>query len=459
MTCSVAAYMLPTLVGGGGPKTLAILGGSFALFGACQAIAPDWKRISQDFKKLEMRFQVLHTRLRHVAEPVAFSGGGGAERRVVEPRFEAVCAFRKKVLKDEFFYNWVMSIFASYDLLPMGVQRLLAWNFASRNIPSLEHGVSPRVITANLLYDRSIQFSQQAEMRLVTFMPDWQRLDGKFMRLLELVAAFDAADIDAATPEAGASLSAEAAPGSCEAVAVSALDLVTPRGACLAKGVAFDLKQGSPLLVTGPNASGKSLMGCMLLGLLPPAGKQASVKLPGIGAISAATRAPLEALMAAPQRVYLPAGTLGDQVCYPERYVPTEDEEGNNKARKEEQMFTALQAAGIQKLLDREPKGWLAQRTWEDALSGGEQQRMGLARVFYRRPRFALLDECTSMVASAAEEDLYRTLVHNFGITPLTLTQRLFMPDLYPQELRLGLPTLEGWALLETQPDAGGKKA
>mmetsp|Transcript_3058 Transcript_3058/g.7135 ORF Transcript_3058/g.7135 Transcript_3058/m.7135 type:complete len:84 (+) Transcript_3058:2-253(+) len=80
---------------------------------------------------------------------------------------------------------------------------------------------------------------------------------------------------------------------------------------------------------------------------------------------------------------------------------------------------------------------------------------MALARVFYRRPCFALLDECTSMVACDAEEGLYRALVQDFGITPLTLTQRLFMPDLYARELRLGLSTPDGWALGSPSEEGG----
>ena len=56
----------------------------------------------------------------------------------------------------------------------------------------------------------------------------------------------------------------------------------------------------------------------------------------------------------------------------------------------------------LEYLLDRYPE--FQEVNWGDELSLGEQQRLGMARLFYHRPLFAILDECTSAVTTDMEE-------------------------------------------------------
>mmetsp|Transcript_64782 Transcript_64782/g.200592 ORF Transcript_64782/g.200592 Transcript_64782/m.200592 type:complete len:572 (+) Transcript_64782:712-2427(+) len=437
----LAIYLLPTLVGAGGPGALLVLAGGLCLIKVSQRAAPDRSHLQRRQDELEARFRSRHARVMRFSEAIAFSGGGEDERGLVEPQLDAVIAFRRKALRDRLLYDWIHSSFLSK--VPDCVQKLLSLNFSNKNIPAGLTEVSPAIASASLLYEMVAYTAMRAQDEALNLEDLCARLDGRAVRILELSTALDAAE--AAGAAAGAAADAEP-DGDC-LLRVRGLDLVAPGGARLARKVDFDLMQGLPMLVTGPNGCGKSLLFSTILGTLPASGPGAQVALRGAGAAPGAMG---QLLMAAPQRVYLPLGTLGDQVCYPQSYRPLagSGEDGAPDPR-EEAMLAALRSAGLEHLLRREQHGWLAHRVWEDVLSGGEQQRMALARIFFGRPRLALLDECTSMVASDAEESLYHALF-DAGITPLTLSQRLFMPALYKWELGLGAPTPDGWAMTRT---------
>ncbi|XXG73583.1 hypothetical protein AAC387_Pa07g2478 [Persea americana] len=97
---------------------------------------------------------------------------------------------------------------------------------------------------------------------------------------------------------------------------------------------------------------------------------------------------------------------------------------------------TILENVKLVYLLQREESGWDAVVNWEDILSLGEQQRLGMARLFFHHPKFGILDECTNATSVEVEEHLYR-LANEMGITIVTTSQRPALIPFHSLELRL----------------------
>ena len=181
--------------------------------------------------------------------------------------------------------------------------------------------------------------------------------------------------------------------------------ILAPNGDILIKEVEFEIKSGMHLMVDGPNGCGKSSV-FRIMGELWPL---------FAGAI---TRPSARAsIFYVPQLPYLPKGNLRDQIIYPDQKLQMVKKRMNDK-----KLTALLKIVQLDFLIEREG-GFNAVRNWTDLLSGGEKQRMAIARLYYHKPSFAILDECTSAVAVDAEDTIYNEAKKR-GITLITVSHR-----------------------------------
>jgi ABC-type uncharacterized transport system fused permease/ATPase subunit len=197
--------------------------------------------------------------------------------------------------------------------------------------------------------------------------------------------------------------------------------ICSPDGTSLVKDLSFSVSsKEDSVLITGPNGSGKSSLVRVLAGLWPLA--KGKVTRPGH-----------ESIFFLSQRPYLVSGSLRDQLMYPHpssRLIASSSRRDKAIARKaaknspmvrDRDLKDALAKVEVDYLLDRYTLDSVV--NWEETLSGGEKQRVAMARLLCHKPKFAILDECTSAVSADGEEKLYQLLVDE-GISFLSIAHR-----------------------------------
>lgn len=195
-----------------------------------------------------------------------------------------------------------------------------------------------------------------------------------------------------------------------ETVAFDKVPIVAPApglergGEELVKDLTLRVKPGEHILITGPNGVGKTAVARVVAGLWPVF--QGHLERPSINDI-----------MFLPQRPYLSVGSLREQVIYPFTYP-----EHKASGKTDEDLLAILKDVHLAYLPGREG-GWETRKEWKDVLSGGEKQRMGMARLLYHRPKFGILDECTSAVSTDVEGLMYAK-AKELGITLITISHR-----------------------------------
>ncbi len=359
------------------------LSGSFKLFGVAipgymvwvaliYAAIGTWlthlvgrKLVPLNFRKqrVEADFRYALVRVRENTEGIALYGGEQEERHTLLNRFAALAANWRDLMRRYKFLNTLTSGYAQVatvfpfvvaappyfaGLVPLGVLTRTSGAFGN-----VQGSLSWFVDTYS-----TIAYWRATVERLVTF-----------YRAIEVARA-----------HAFEGVHAEAAAG--DAFALHGATIALPDGQKLLDKADLMLRPGQNVLVTGRSGTGKSTLFRAFAGIWPF----------GSGGV----QRPHGRVLFLPQRPYLPLGTLRHCVAYPAAADSYRDPE----------IIEALTEAGLAHLipnLDQEDN-------WGMRLSGGEQQRLAMARALLAKPDWLFLDEAMASLDPEGEARMYEAM-------------------------------------------------
>ncbi len=331
-------------------------------------------RIGFDQQRYEANFRFSLVRLRENAEGVALYRGEPGELANFRARYADVIAiWWTKMVKTKQL-GWFQSFYGQVAIIfPLLVAA-----------PRFFSGAMP----LGFIFQVASAFGQVqgALSWFITAYTSFANWKATVDRLTSFTEALERAR-DQAQAESG-----ERREGEAQALTLDRLELDLPQGQPLVTNASLKITDGESVLVTGPSGAGKSTLFRAIAGIWPY----------WKGAISLPKGAKLLFL---PQRPYLPIGRLKHAACYP----------GNDAEIADDAVREALRAVGLGRLAEDLARD----ENWAQLLSGGEQQRLAIARALLNRPDWLFMDEPTAALPDDDQATLYRLLKERLPATTL----------------------------------------
>ncbi|PGH03084.1 ATP-binding cassette, subfamily D (ALD), peroxisomal long-chain fatty acid import protein [Blastomyces parvus] len=429
-----------------GPLALTgILSGYFGTATILRRLSPPFGKLTAVEGKKEGDFRGLHSRLLANAEEVAFYGGAEMEHVFLTKSFKDLQRWMEGIYSLKIRYNMLEDMILKYSWSAFGYLItslpifLPAWGglagVSEMALSSTETSGRERDRMKDFITNKRLMLSlADAGGRMMYSIKDLSELAGYTSRVYTLISTLHRVQANAYASRRGSHpdlYSLSDVQGTIhsgfdgvrlEHVPVVAPSLFPQGGDELIESLSFIVRSGEHLLISGPNGVGKSAIARIVAGLWPV--YRGLVSRPrGFG---------VDGIMFLPQRPYLSVGTLRDQVIYPHSEMDMLED-----GRSDADLLRVLNDVHLGYLPDREG-GWDCRKEWKDVLSGGEKQRMGLARLLYHEPRYAFIDEATSAVSSDVEGLLYEKAKQR-GITLITISTRVSLKKYHTFNLTLGM--------------------
>jgi vitamin B12/bleomycin/antimicrobial peptide transport system ATP-binding/permease protein len=354
-------------------------------------------RLSFVRQRYEADFRFSLARLREYAEQVALLNGENAEKISLRERFASIV---KNYFEIVHCRKRLTAFTASYGQISPFIPYIVSapFYFAGK----IELGIMTQTARAFGSVNDALNFFVAYYVYLA-----------EFKSVLDRLNSFDAAIGRAETFEPKLHWT----PSGQEGVNVDALTLRLPNGRAIIEDANLRLAMHEPTLFTGPSGSGKSTFLRAVAGIWPYG--EGKVQVPADRRI-----------MLLPQKPYLPIGTLRAALAYPAAPDTYDDET----------LRSALAAANLGDFAGKLD----VEEIWSQTLSGGEQQRVAVARALLAKPDWLFLDEATTALDEPMEAEIYRTIRENLpGTTVVSIGHRASVGQFHKRRFEMN-PTGTG---------------